>query len=325
MFERFTNRARRVVVLSQEEARRLGHGYIGTEHLLLGLLGVDDGVGARALVASGVDLDGARAQVESIVGRGEAPVSGHVPFTPRAKRVLELALREALQLGHNYIGTEHVLLGIVREGEGAASRVLAAMGAVPADVDARVRVLLTVPRSGAAGAAAPGAATAAPAPAGGVGLPLEGGEATLPVLRRLTPAAVRALAEAGVEAARLGDAGVGDVHVLLGILAEGGGRGARALEAVGLTLESTRAAAERYPGRVEGAGPPVLLGPALDVIELALVEAVAAGSDTIDTDHLLLGFVRRAEDGTGLAGQALPALGTTAEAIRAAVAGLDEG
>src|SRR5258708_6011641 len=124
MFERFTNRARHVVVLAQEEARGLQHNYIGTEHILLGLLGEPGGVAAQALDRFGVTLGGAREEVKGIIGIGKGGVSGHIPFTPRAKKTLELALREALQLNHNYIGTEHILLGVIREGEGVGAQVL---------------------------------------------------------------------------------------------------------------------------------------------------------------------------------------------------------
>ncbi|MDI6716624.1 MAG: Clp protease N-terminal domain-containing protein, partial [Actinomycetota bacterium] len=135
MFERFTERARRVIVFAQEEARMLNQNYIGTEHLLLGLIREEEGVAARALQSLGISLYDVRAQVEEIIGRGTSAPVGHIPFTPRAKKVLELSLREALQLGHNYIGTEHILLGLIREGEGVAARVLYNLGA---DLD-RVR------------------------------------------------------------------------------------------------------------------------------------------------------------------------------------------
>ncbi len=135
MFERFTDRARRVVVLAQEEARTLNHNYIGTEHILLGLLREDEGVAAQALKALNISLETVRQQVEEIIGLGQQALSGHIPFTPRAKKVLELSLREALQLGHNYIGTEHILLGLIHEGEGVAAQVLVRLGA---DLD-RVR------------------------------------------------------------------------------------------------------------------------------------------------------------------------------------------
>ena len=130
MFERFTDRARRVVVLAQEEARMLNHNYIGTEHILLGLIHEGEGVAAKALESLGISLEAVRQQVEEIIGQGQQAPSGHIPFTPRAKKVLELSLREALQLGHNYIGTEHILLGLIREGEGVAAQVLVKLGAV---------------------------------------------------------------------------------------------------------------------------------------------------------------------------------------------------
>jgi Clp amino terminal domain, pathogenicity island component/UvrB/uvrC motif len=129
MFERFTDRARRVVVLAQDEARRLNHDYIGTEHILLGLIHEGEGVAAKALESLGISLDAVRQQVEEIIGQGQQAPSGHIPFTPRAKKVLELSLREALQLGHNYIGTEHILLGLIREGDGVAAQVLVKLGA----------------------------------------------------------------------------------------------------------------------------------------------------------------------------------------------------
>ncbi|MFV0432673.1 MAG: ATP-dependent Clp protease ATP-binding subunit [Leucobacter sp.] len=129
MFERFTDRARRVVVLAQEEAKMLNHNYIGTEHILLGLIHEGEGVAAKALEQLDISLDAVRAQVTDIIGTGQQPPQGHIPFTPRAKKVLELSLREALQLGHNYIGTEHILLGLIREGEGVAAQVLVKLGA----------------------------------------------------------------------------------------------------------------------------------------------------------------------------------------------------
>jgi ATP-dependent Clp protease ATP-binding subunit ClpA len=129
MFERFTDRARRVVVLAQEEARLLNHNYVGTEHLLLGLIHEGQGVAAKALESLGIRLEAVRAQVEEIIGQGQGAPTGHVPFTPRAKKVLELSLRESKQLGHDYIGTEHILLGLIREGEGVAAQVLVRLGA----------------------------------------------------------------------------------------------------------------------------------------------------------------------------------------------------
>ncbi|CAN5238624.1 ATP-dependent Clp protease ATP-binding subunit [soil metagenome] len=153
MFERFTDRARRVVVLAQEEARMLNHNYIGTEHILLGLIHEGEGVAAKALESLGISLEGVREQVEEIIGQGQTAPAGHIPFTPRAKKVLELSLREALQLGHNYIGTEHILLGLIREGEGVAAQVLQKLGA---DLN-RVRTQVIQLLSGyAGGEGAPG-------------------------------------------------------------------------------------------------------------------------------------------------------------------------
>jgi ATP-dependent Clp protease ATP-binding subunit ClpC len=143
VFERFTDRARRVVVLAQEEARLLNHNYIGTEHILLGLIHEGEGVAAKALESLGISLEAVRAQVEEIIGQGGSSPSGHIPFTPRAKKVLELSLREALQLGHNYIGTEHILLGLIREGEGVAAQVLVKLGADLSRVRQQVIQLLS--------------------------------------------------------------------------------------------------------------------------------------------------------------------------------------
>jgi ATP-dependent Clp protease ATP-binding subunit ClpC len=128
MFERFTDRARRVVVLAQDEARNLGHNYIGTEHLLLGLIDEGHGVAAKALEAMGVTQEAIRQQIEEAVGRGAGSPEGHIPFLPRTRDVLGLSLREALQLGHNYIGTEHLLLGLIHEGEGVGAQVLVGLG-----------------------------------------------------------------------------------------------------------------------------------------------------------------------------------------------------
>jgi ATP-dependent Clp protease ATP-binding subunit ClpC len=142
MFERFTDRARRVVVLSQEEARILNHDYIGTEHLLLGLIREGHGVAAKAMVSLGISPDSVRQQVEETVGRGQQAPAGHIPFTPQAKNVLRLALSESMALDHHYIGTEHILLGLMREGDGVAAQVLAQLGADLDQVRQQVRQLL---------------------------------------------------------------------------------------------------------------------------------------------------------------------------------------
>ncbi len=165
MFERFTDRARRVVVLAQEEARMLSHNYIGTEHILLGLIHEGEGVAAKALESLDISLEAVRAQVEEIIGQGQQAPSGHIPFTPRAKKVLELSLREALQLGHSYIGTEHILLGLIREGEGVAAQVLQKLGADLNRVRQQVIQLLSGfqgKESGSSGAATGGSGGEAP-------------------------------------------------------------------------------------------------------------------------------------------------------------------
>ena len=235
MFERFTGEARRAIVLAQEEARLLQHNYIGTEHLLLGLLAEPDGIAAAAVERFGVNLTTARNDVTEIIGIGQQPLKGgHIPFTPRAKRCLELALREALQLGHDYIGPEHVLLGIVREGEGVAAQILIKYGGNPGAVRAVVTELVppaTVSRGPArswlrrrADVSRP--ARLAPQPA---------------IARELstTPAADMSLAEA----ARLaGQSPVGSHHILLASLADANSAASRALTGLGVDLEHVREA-----------------------------------------------------------------------------------
>ena len=152
MFERFTEKAIKVIMLAQEEARRLGHNFVGTEQILLGLIGEGTGVAAKVLKSMGVNLKDARVEVEKIIGRGSGFVAVEIPFTPRAKRVLELSLEEARQLGHNYIGTEHLLLGLIREGEGVAARVLENLGVDLAKVRTQViRMLGETAEVGAGG------------------------------------------------------------------------------------------------------------------------------------------------------------------------------
>src|SRR5262245_10642399 len=292
MFERFTNRARRVVVLAQEEARLAEHEHIGTEHILLGLLAGGSGVGYQALTAEGISLEAVRGQVEQLVGQGDSTPSGHIPFTPRAKKVLELSLREALQLGHNYIGTEHVLLGLIREGEGVACQAMVALGANLPAISARVHTMV----GGAAGGAMPSPRTGIPrrmwasltrsGRAGAATVPIVYGpepvfgpppEGQL-VLRRLTAGAWRAVLFGQVESLRYGRPQAGEEHLLLGILAEAEGNGAKALNAVGVTLEQAREKAEAIfgTGPAEPSPPlePSLAATGLDVLELALVEAV---------------------------------------------------
>jgi ATP-dependent Clp protease ATP-binding subunit ClpA len=231
MFERFTNRARHVVVLAQEEARRLNHNYIGTEHILLGLLGEPEGAAGRVLAGIGMSPESTRREVTAIVSAGTTASSGHIPFTPRAKKTLELSLREALQLHHSYIGTEHILLGLIREGEGVAAQILqqhgdlqaireAVIGLAPASsAEASGRGRKWLRRRGAAG-------------------PAESSTAEQAVLNA-TPAADTTLSEA----ARLaGPQPVGSHHLLLAALADPDTAAARALAALGVDLDQAKEA-----------------------------------------------------------------------------------
>jgi len=229
MFERFTSRARRSVVAAQEEARGLGHNYIGTEHVLLGLLSEPEGLAARALGPFGISIASTREEVAAKVGAGTEPMKGHIPFTPRAKKVLELALREALQLHHNYIGTEHILLGLIREKEGAGPQILAAH----ADLLAiRAAVLDLLPAAAAEAARARRwlrRSTAAD--------PGEADAETKQTVMNTTPAADTTLSEA----ARLaGSRPVGSHHLLLAALADPDTAAARALVALGVDLDQAK-------------------------------------------------------------------------------------
>jgi ATP-dependent Clp protease ATP-binding subunit ClpC len=233
VFERFTDRARHVVVLAQEEARGLQHNYIGTEHLLLGLLGEPDGIGARALDGFGLSLTKAREEVIARVDTGKKAPEGHIPFTPRSKKALEFSLREALALGHNYIGTEHILLGLVREADGVGAQIVTAYAPEPVAVRVRLAVLDLLP--------------SAPSESGrrwfrrrrgGSG---EGEGETERAQLDTTPAADAALSEAARIA---GSKRVGSQHLVLAALADPESVAARTLVALGLDLDVARDALE---------------------------------------------------------------------------------
>jgi ATP-dependent Clp protease ATP-binding subunit ClpA len=227
MFERFTDRARQVVVLAQDEARRLSHNYIGTEHVLLGLLAEKQGVAARALEAAGVNLEETRKRVEAAVGKGKRKPGGHIPFTPRAKKVLELSLREALQMRHNYIGTEHILLGLVREGEGLGATTISAQGVTLEEL--RRIVVSMVP---------PGEEM----DSRGMRrwLRRRGGSVSATVEDIRTTTATDASL---FEARRLaGDAAVGSHHLLLAAISDPQSAAAKALSGLGLDLHQAREA-----------------------------------------------------------------------------------
>ena len=212
MFERFTERARQVVVLAQEEARILKHNYIGTEHILLGLLREEEGLAARVLESLDITVERVRAQVVRIVGSGEEVTSGQIPFTPRAKKVLELALREALSLGHNYIGTEHILLGLVRERDGVAAK---ALDSLNIRLDAVRREVEEIIGQGQA------------APTGHI---------------PFTPRAKKVLELSLREALQLGHNYIGTEHILLGLIREGEGVAAQVLQKLGADLNRVRQA-----------------------------------------------------------------------------------
>jgi ATP-dependent Clp protease ATP-binding subunit ClpA len=242
MFERFTNTARHVVVLSQEEARLLSHNYIGTEHILLGLTGEPDDIAGTVLASFGMTRDVVRAEVEGIIGRGKSQPSGHIPFTPRAKKTLELSLREALQVKHNYIGTEHILLGLIREGDGVAAQIMrqhadlleirtAVLNAIPDTSPAEAEegaeetnAVLRWLRQRLAGRNAP---NVPPHPV------LLGGE---PVVR-FTPAVDSVLQEA---ASLAGPTSVGSHHLLLAALADTNSAASWALAQLGVDINELR-------------------------------------------------------------------------------------
>jgi ATP-dependent Clp protease ATP-binding subunit ClpA len=228
MFERFSGRARQAIVLAQEESRRLNHNYIGTEHVLLGLLAEPQGAARQALDAVGVTLEDARQRIEAVVKKGKKAPGGHIPFTPRAKKVLELALREALQLGHDYIGTEHMLLGLIREGEGLGTMILVQAGV---DLEAlRRRVIDMVPPPEQSGSRRlrfwPRSRLGVPAVAGGDEI-------------RTTSATDVSLEEAHRLA---GEAAVGSHHLLLATLSDPASAAAKALGTLGIDLEQARSA-----------------------------------------------------------------------------------
>jgi ATP-dependent Clp protease ATP-binding subunit ClpA len=296
MFERFTDRSRRVVVLALEEARLLDHNYIGTEHLLLGLIREGEGVAAKALESLGISLEAVRQQVEEIIGQGQEAQSGHIPFTPRAKKVLELSLREVQQLGHNYIGTEHILLGLIREGDGVAGQVLARLGADLNQV--RRRVIQLLPLS--AEATTP--------------LPASGGESRSATGK--SDHERRAILLVAQEEARmLNHAYVGTEHLLLGLIHEGDGVAAKALESLGLSLEAVRQRVLEIIGVGEQAPPGhIPFTPrAKKVLDLSLREARQLGHNYIGTEHILLGLI---QEGDGVAAQVLVEFGADLNRIR---------
>jgi ATP-dependent Clp protease ATP-binding subunit ClpA len=311
MFERFTERARKVVVLAQEEAGRLRHDYIGTEHLLLGLLREEEGVASQALHACGVTLDGVRERVEGIVGYGEEDTS-QKPFTPRSKKVLELALREALQLGHNYIGTEHILLGLLAEGGGVSATVLSSLGIDPGGIRQQVLSRLGGARSRSQGDPGPlGRAREAFRRSFGRHPRAEDRDP----FEKLTEQSRRVVALAQEEARRFNHNYVGTEHVLLGLIREEEGVAARVLRHLGVSLDEAREQVESVVGYgEEGSNPHLPFTPRTNkVLQLALREAMQLDHDYVGTEHVLLGLVRESE---GVAARVLSNLGVDPDVVR---------
>jgi len=240
MFERFTNRARHVVVLAQEEARLLNHNYIGTEHILLGLLGEPESIGGKVLGDFGLTREGEREDVERRVGRGKSSQAGHIPFTPRAKKTLELSLREALTLGHNYIGTEHILLGLIREGEGVAYQILAERADL---ATLRAAVIEAIPATSPVEGEGPDETNAVlrwlrtRLTRHSASVPFRPEAVTVEPVTRGTPAVEAALQQA----ARLaGPQPVGSHHLLLAALADAESAASSALSSLGVDLDELR-------------------------------------------------------------------------------------
>ena len=271
MFERFTDRARTVVVLAQEEARMLNHNYIGTEHILLGLIHEGKGVAAKALELLGISLEVLRQQVEEIIGQGQQAPSGHIPFTPRAKKVLELSLREALQLAHNYIGTEHILLGLIREGDGVAAQVLVKLGADLNRVRQQVIQLLHAYQG----------TSATPEPA-----PTPGGMRSI----RLSKAMRQVVHLAAAEACALQHGYIGTEHLFLGLLLVDASVPPRICDLLdeSVTVDAVRNHIVGLVGRGDARADVEFTPEATDALDLAECFALDAEDDEVDPRHLVI-------------------------------------
>jgi Clp amino terminal domain, pathogenicity island component len=309
VFERFTEDARRVVVLAQEEARALGHDYIGTEHILLGLLREEGGLAARVLAGLSVTVDRVRGRVVRTVGSGPEMTAGQIPFRPRAKKVLELALGEALSLGHNYIGTEHVLLGLLREdesmateSEGLAMRILLDLDAGAEKIRSELHRLLSDPST----------SPEQSDPAGPMRAHVERGGAGI----EFDPTALLAIDLAKREAASLGHEQVGTEHILLGLQLSGQGLAAQTLQHMGVTIERARPLIVAIAGSaVESRSlAEIPLTPAAQhAIDGAKGEALKLGAQSIGTEHILLSLIGHYE---GVLGRVLLELDASPQQIR---------
>jgi ATP-dependent Clp protease ATP-binding subunit ClpA len=333
-FDKFTERARQVLHLAQEEAQRFQHNYIGTEHILLGLTHLDSGVAIEVLKNLNVEVSKVRSSVEYILGRGDRIVLGQVGLTPRAKKVIELAVDEARRLNHHYIGSEHLLLGLIREGEGIAAGVLSDLGV---DLEkARTQTLIVLNRgknspSGDAedplGEDAPSTSSilkdAAPTdpspiipPAEHTALQGQSPSHSGEPFDKFTEQARKALSLAQEEAQRFQHNYIGTEHLLLGLLRENKSLGAQVLKNLGIELAKVRSSV----AFIIGQGDRIVLGEigltprAKKVIELGIDEARRMGHDRIGTEHILLGLIR---EGEGIAAGVLTSLGVKLEQVRA--------
>jgi ATP-dependent Clp protease ATP-binding subunit ClpA len=299
-FGKFTERARKVLSLAQEEAQRFQHNYIGTEHLLLGLVREGEGVAAKVLNNLGVDLNKVRTTVEFIIGRGDRIVLGEIGLTPRAKKVIELAVDEARRLNHHYIGTEHLLLGLVREGEGIASGVLESLGVNLEMVRTQTIMVLSHAE----------------------GTPAEGG--TEKPVPHQTEAFRKVIQLAQEEAQHFQHDHVGTEHLLLGLLREGDGIAAKVLSDLGVELDKLRIATEliSWHGHHRTGDIVPLNRRAVEVVSQAAFEASHFNHDYISTEHLLLGLTRIEES---FAAAALQSISISREKVRSAVIAAIEG
>ena len=293
-FDKFTERARKVLSLAQEEAQRFQHNYIGTEHLLLGLVREGEGVAAKVLNNLGVDLNKVRSTVEFIIGHGDRIIIGEIGLTPRAKKVIELAVDEARRLDHHYIGTEHLLLGLVREGEGIASGVLESLGVNLERVRTQTIMVLSHAE----------------------GTPAEG--STEKAAPQQTEAFGKVIQLAQEEAQHFQHIRVGTEHLLLGLLREGDGIAAKVLSNLGVELDKLRMAVEliSWHGNYKYSSVFGLNQRAGEVLAQAAIEASHFKHDYIGTEHLLLGLTRIEES---FAAAALQSISISMEKVRTAV------
>jgi ATP-dependent Clp protease ATP-binding subunit ClpA len=318
-FDRFTERARKAITLAQEEAQRFNHNYIGTEHILLGLVREGDGVAGRVLWDMGIELTKIRSAVEFIIGRGERQVMGEIGLTPRAKKVIELAVDEARRLGHHYVGTEHLLLGLIREGEGIAAGVLESLGIKLERVRTAVIKVLGSPNP-SSWPQEPGdpLTERVQRESESHGSARDLAHEPTHQFDRFTERARGVLTRAQEEAQRLGQNWIGPEHFLLALAREDGGVAAKVLSNFGIALAKVREAVESTVGHGEqqGTGEVGLTPRAKKVIQLSVDEGRRLGHHYVGTEHLLLALIR---EGESVAATVLESLGVTLEKTRSEI------